>query len=256
MRRRSFLKSITLGAASTTTPVPALSAIGPLADEKAEQRPLEKVETFSHDSRVLSGMALGGIGAGSIELRKDGMFYNWNIFNNLPKETGPKLNLPEGRGEDPTASNLQGNTCWTGVEWAFASLLLYRGFYSEAMSVIKTVDDRYRKNQLYWSHQEFGGHYFRPMSSWSIINGLLGVSIDREKLRFDPKLKQASFKLFFAAPTGTAHFLRNGSRTILRCLTGILKFSAVEINGQLRGKTVQTGGTDKTPFHANGAFAA
>jgi uncharacterized protein (DUF608 family) len=134
----------------------------------------------------------------------------------------------------------QGNTCWSGVELAFASFLLYEGFYNEALDVIRTVDQRYRKNGLYWTHQEFGGHYFRPMSSWAILNGLLGFSIHQEKLRFDPQLKQNSFKLFFAAPTGTAHFIRTQNGATLRCLTGTLNFSEVEIKGRFQGKTSES----------------
>ncbi|MEM2344337.1 MAG: GH116 family glycosyl-hydrolase, partial [Thermoproteota archaeon] len=35
---------------------------------------------FSHSN--LSGMPLGGIGTGSVEIRGDGRFYEWHIFNN------------------------------------------------------------------------------------------------------------------------------------------------------------------------------
>jgi hypothetical protein len=135
----------------------------------------------------------------------------------------------------------QGNTCWTGVELAFASFLLYEGFYEEALDVIRTVDRRYRKNGLYWNHQEFGGHYFRPMASWAILNGLLGFSIHRERLRFDPQLRQSSFKLFFATPTGTAHFIQEPERRRLRCLTGTLTFSVIEIKGRFQGKAIVPG---------------
>ncbi|MDZ7725342.1 MAG: GH116 family glycosyl hydrolase [candidate division KSB1 bacterium] len=78
----------------------------------------------------------------------------------------------------------QANTCWTGVELGFASFLMYEDMYDEAMSVIKTVDDRYRDNGLYFDHQEFGGHYFRPMSAWAIINGVLGLSIRNDHYSF------------------------------------------------------------------------
>lgn len=132
----------------------------------------------------------------------------------------------------------QANTCWSGVELAFASFLLYEGFYKEALDVIRTVDRRYRTNGLYWTHQEFGGHYFRPMSSWAILNALLGFSIHRETLRFDPQLKQDSFKLFFAAPSGTAHFIQTPGKTTLRCLTGTLAFSEIEIKGRSPGNAI------------------
>jgi len=36
-----------------------------------------------------SGMALGGVGAGWFEIRQDGGFANWRIFNNEPLFTGP-----------------------------------------------------------------------------------------------------------------------------------------------------------------------
>jgi non-lysosomal glucosylceramidase len=135
----------------------------------------------------------------------------------------------------------QGNTCWSGVELAFASFLLYEGFYNEALNVIRTVDQRYRKNGLYWTHQEFGGHYLRPMSSWAVLNGLLGFSINRGRLRFDPQLKQRSFKLFFATPSGTGHFLKEKNKVALRCKTGTLTFSDVEIKGTFEGKATLSG---------------
>lgn len=132
----------------------------------------------------------------------------------------------------------QANTCWSGVELAFASFLLYSGFYDEALNVVRTVNDRYRKNGLYWTHQEFGGHYFRPMSSWAILNGLLGFSIHCGTLRIDPRLPKQSFKLFFATPTATAHFIQEPGESLLRCLTGTLMFSEIEIRGRFKGKAV------------------
>lgn len=143
----------------------------------------------------------------------------------------------------------QGNTCWSGVELAFASFLLYEGFYREAMEVVKTVDERYRKNGLYWNHQEFGGHYFRPMSAWAILNGLLGLGVNQGLLRFDPQMKRDSFKLFFALPGATAHYVKSRDGVRLRCLTGTLKLDAVEIRGDFKGSakagTKTTGATKK-----------
>ncbi|RPI41990.1 MAG: hypothetical protein EHM46_05735, partial [Bacteroidetes bacterium] len=69
----------------------------------------------------------------------------------------------------------QANTCWTGVELAFASLLIYEGMVEEGERVIRTVDDRYRRAGLYWDHQEFGGHYYRPLAAWSILHAYLGL---------------------------------------------------------------------------------
>jgi uncharacterized protein (DUF608 family) len=147
---------------------------------------------------------------------------------------------------DPNTWADQGNTCWSGVELAFASFLLYEGFYEEAIEVIRTVDRRYRENGLYWSHQEFGGHYLRPMSAWSILNGLLGFSVNQGRLRFEPKLNRTAFKLFFATPTGTAHYIRVDETVKLRCLTGTLEFSSLEIRGEFHGAAILPGSTATT----------
>ncbi|MCK4748655.1 MAG: hypothetical protein KAT15_16495, partial [Bacteroidales bacterium] len=50
-------------------------------------------ETYSSADRVRSGIAIGGLGAGSVELRKDGQFYNWTIMNNWPLGTGQPIEV-------------------------------------------------------------------------------------------------------------------------------------------------------------------
>lgn len=80
----------------------------------------------------------------------------------------------------------QANTCWTGVELAFGALLYRMGRVKEAEMVILNVDRRYRKFGLYFDHQEFGGHYFRPMSALSIPNAYLGVSFNEAILTIKP----------------------------------------------------------------------
>nr|MDO8099145.1 GH116 family glycosyl hydrolase [Candidatus Njordarchaeota archaeon] len=49
-------------------------------------------------SKPLSGVPLGGIGTGSVELRADGRFYEWQIFNNPPWSGGAVL--VQWRGEE------------------------------------------------------------------------------------------------------------------------------------------------------------
>ena len=151
----------------------------------------------------------------------------------------------------------QGNTPWTGVELAFAALLVYRGLYREGLSVVETVDRRYRKNGLYWDHQEFGGHYFRPMSAWSLVNAALGLGINQGRLHIDPQVPLDSFKLFFATPSGTAQFIRNADSSRIRCLTGSLEARGVEIPypysvGVLRKKGAEL--PQRPPSRVQGRF--
>jgi uncharacterized protein (DUF608 family) len=100
----------------------------------------------------------------------------------------------------------QANTCWSGVELAFSSFLMYEDMYDEALLVAKTVDERYRKNGLYFDHQEFGGHYLRPMSAWGILNGMLGLTLKNNNYQFSPCLPKDVFQVLFASNMGTAFF--------------------------------------------------
>ncbi len=80
----------------------------------------------------------------------------------------------------------QANTCWTGVELNFAAQLYYHGLNENAEEIIRNVDERHRKWGIYFDHQEFGGHYFRPMAALAIPNAFLGLSYDGETLRIAP----------------------------------------------------------------------
>ncbi len=45
------------------------------------------------DGLASSGIALGGLGTGSVELRADGLFHEWQIMNNRPWGAGPEARL-------------------------------------------------------------------------------------------------------------------------------------------------------------------
>jgi hypothetical protein len=123
----------------------------------------------------------------------------------------------------------QANTCWSGVELAFASLLIYEGLADQGQAVIKTVDERYRKSGLYWDHQEFGGHYYRPMSAWSILHAYLGLGISCGCYSFDPHIEQENFRLFFSHGNGTAHYIRQDKSVIIEVQSGIMSINALEL---------------------------
>ena len=123
----------------------------------------------------------------------------------------------------------QANTCWSGVELAFAALLIYEGLVDQGQAVIQTVDDRYRKSGLYWDHQEFGGHYYRPMSAWSILHAYLGLGISCGCYSFNPHLEQENYRLFFSHGNGTAHYVRRDNSVIIEVKSGIMAVNALEL---------------------------
>jgi len=114
----------------------------------------------------------------------------------------------------------QANTPWTGVELAFASFLIYEGFVDEAMDVIREVDNRQRESGLYWDHQEFGGHYYRPMSAWQIMHALLGLGINQDTYTFSPKIDKETFTVLFTYDGGTAHYIREQGVVQIKVLSG------------------------------------
>jgi uncharacterized protein (DUF608 family) len=58
--------------------------------------PPEKI--LKSTAKPLSGIPLGGIGTGSVELRSDGRFYEWQIFNNPPWSGGALIT--DWKGEE------------------------------------------------------------------------------------------------------------------------------------------------------------
>ncbi len=112
----------------------------------------------------------------------------------------------------------QANTCWTGVELNFAAHLYHIGMHAEAEVIIRNVDERYSRWGLYFDHQEFGGHYFRPMSALGIPNAFLGLSYDGETLRIAPARELPKGRWCFLLPGayGTLHRSADNSRLELR----------------------------------------
>jgi non-lysosomal glucosylceramidase len=142
----------------------------------------------------------------------------------------------------------QANTFWSGVELAFASFLMYEKMYDEALAVAKTVDQRYRKNGLYFNHQEFGGHYLRPMSAWGILNGALGLAIQNNHYIFSPCIPQKGYKVLFSGNQGTAFFIRKASGVELDVRSGSFIMRSIELDKNLAaGNSVFINGK-KTAF--------
>jgi len=122
----------------------------------------------------------------------------------------------------------QANTPWTGVELGFASFLIYEGLVKEGLDVIRTVDNRYRRAGLYFDHQEFGGHYLRPMAAWGILNAFLGLEIHQGDYTFAPKKDGNTYTIFFATPDGTAHYKKTGNISEIHVLTGSFKYKSIK----------------------------
>ncbi|MDX2196846.1 MAG: GH116 family glycosyl hydrolase [Cytophagales bacterium] len=148
----------------------------------------------------------------------------------------------------------QGNTVWSGVEVSFVSFLLYEGMYTEALALAKTIHERYIKCGRYWDHQEFGGHYFRAMGAWGIINGLAGLSINQGTYGLAPAIQEKMYKLFFTFPGGYASLQYIGTKAVISLISGEWKLNKLKINNITLPKTASAKALGKTfvPKEING----
>lgn len=83
---------------------------------------------------------------------------------------------PDGIPENPCFRFFEN---WTGVEYAFATNLIFAGFTERAMQVIDAVRARFDgKKRNPFDEPEAGRHYARAMASWSPLVALTGFSYD------------------------------------------------------------------------------
>ena len=104
----------------------------------------------------------------------------------------------------------QANTCWSGVEFVFASHALYAGEYQLALTLLEQLRDRHQVAGMAFDHQEFGGHYYRPMSAWGVITGAAGLAIREGIYTLAPRIPGADQRLFISYPAGAGwgHYVR------------------------------------------------
>ena len=123
----------------------------------------------------------------------------------------------------------QANTCWTGTELAFAALAIQEGLYAEGLKVIRNIDERYRHWGMYWDHQEFGGHYYRPLSGWSIITAALGFVESEGVVTFDPKVPAKRGQLLWVGSSGYGHYSPGARRAVVSIASGVLQARQLRI---------------------------
>ncbi|MFA6286177.1 MAG: GH116 family glycosyl hydrolase [Opitutaceae bacterium] len=137
----------------------------------------------------------------------------------------------------------QANTCWTGVEFNFAAHLYHVGRHEQAEEIVRNIDTRYRKWGLYWDHQEFGGHYFRPLSALALPNAFIGLSYDGETLRIAPSRPLPVGRWCVLLPGAYGTLRRTANEAILELRYGNITPARIEI--------LITGDITVTGFAAN-----
>jgi non-lysosomal glucosylceramidase len=94
---------------------------------------------------------------------------------------------------------------WTGIEYQVATHLIYEGFVSEGLTLVRSTRERHdgvRRNP--WNEVECGHHYARSLASFGVLVALSGFSMNASEgwMTFDPRIDTDDFSCFFAAGTG------------------------------------------------------
>jgi uncharacterized protein (DUF608 family) len=129
---------------------------------------------------------------------------------------------------------------WTGIEYQVAAHLIYEGFLEEGFSIVKAVRDRYdgRKRNP-WNEVEFGSHYARALSSWSLLLALSGFTYSavEHRIGFAPRYRRERFAAFFAAGSAWGTYKHaigeSGITAQLQVAFGSLRLRRVSLNNEL-----------------------
>jgi uncharacterized protein (DUF608 family) len=117
----------------------------------------------------------------------------------MPSESGLLVCTWPNRGR-PEVPTTYTDEVWTGLEYEIAALSIYVGDINAGIQLIKAVRERYDgTHRNPWNEVECGDHYVRPMSSWTLLHALTGISYSMElhQLSLAPKINQQNFQSFF-----------------------------------------------------------
>lgn len=132
--------------------------------------------------------------------------------------------LPDRTTTLYTFRNCQGEANWSGIEYWFAAYLLMTGSYDCGLQLVTTVQERYERLGLVWNHAECGDFYYRPLSSFALLNALSGFSYDApaQTLRFNTA-SSASFHAPWFTSSGYGTLSGSSDSRELTVLSGTLK---------------------------------
>jgi uncharacterized protein (DUF608 family) len=99
------------------------------------------------------------------------------------------------------SGNMQAEATWTGIEYTVAALLILHGMLGEGLAIVRDIHNRYLQSGRFWNHVECGDHYYRAMSSWTLLLAFSGFCLDvpNSRLSFRPvDMSDACVYPFFA----------------------------------------------------------
>ena len=110
------------------------------------------------------------------------------------------LNCTWPNGGKPKIPTQYTDEVWTGIEYEIAALCIYAGDINAGLKIINAVRKRYNgSHRNPWNEVECGDHYVRPMSSWTLLHALTGISYSIKLNQFSiaPLINPNNFQSFY-----------------------------------------------------------
>ena len=155
----------------------------------------------------------------------------WRIFG-LNDESGTVIcDYPEGV-KKPKIPVPYCEETMHGFEYAFAGLLISRGFIDEGLAVVRAVRERYRGyNRNPWNEMECGSNYARSMASFALLPIFSGFVFDmpRGEIGFDPIVNKDNFNCLFSLGSGWGNVEINNGNTKINIKGGSLELGSIRL---------------------------
>ena len=158
-------------------------------------------------------------------------------LNYSPENGLVNASYPEGKRPTLyTCRNCQATANWSGIEYMMAAFYLLAGRYSEGLSIVENVQERHARLGEMFNHEECGDHYYRPLSSWCLLQALSGVSVNAAqralRLEKSPLPPGGHAPWFSSYGFGQVRRLESGWR--IECLSGRLEADSLRVSGAAR----------------------
>lgn len=123
-----------------------------------------------------------------------------------------------------THQNVQALANWTGIEYAFVSLLLEYNRFQSATLLADVIEKRYWYAGRTFDHEECGDFYYRPLSSWTMLLSLSQFRLDCSKKQLHFALVPEIHYIPWFSPAGYGQIKTEKDRIWITCLEGTLDF--------------------------------
>ena len=177
----------------------------------------------------------------------------WRIFS-INDDAGAVIcDYPEG-ARKPKIPVPYCEETMHGFEYAFAGLLVSRGYTDEGLAVVRSVRERYRgHNRNPWNEMECGSNYARSMASFALLPIFSGMKFDlpHGTLGFDPIVNKDNFSCLFSLGTGWGKVEISKKETKIALLGGSLELCSLKLPYIKAAKKLLVDGEEKE-FDING----